>query len=86
MNTCASSHVFFLLAQILFLARCFALPRRDDLTAVLMTLTVRLGSGPVVVAIVHGGYWKNKYNMDNAMADTIAPFLAGEGFISVEIE
>ena len=39
-----------------------------------------------VAVIVHGGFWKNKYAMDSAAIETLAPFLVARGFAAVEVE
>lgn len=39
-----------------------------------------------VVLIIHGGFWRQKYNVDNACIHTVAPALARRGFCAVEVE
>jgi len=39
-----------------------------------------------VVIILHGGYWKNKYGVENSGIGGLAPFFASHGAIAVEIE
>jgi len=39
-----------------------------------------------VVVIVHGGFWKSIYTVDNARQETIAPFMCSQGFIVLDIE
>ena len=40
-----------------------------------------------VVLIIHGGFWKDKYNIDNAAHTTLAPSLAGSGkYVAIEME
>jgi len=39
-----------------------------------------------VAVVVHGGWWKNKFTIDNAAHNTLAPDLVRRGFIAVEIE
>ena len=39
-----------------------------------------------VAVIVHGGFWKNKYAMDSAAIESLAPFLVARGFATVEVE
>jgi acetyl esterase/lipase len=36
--------------------------------------------------IVHGGYWESVWNVDNALIDTLAPFLSSRGHVAVEVE
>ena len=38
------------------------------------------------VLIIHGGFWREKYNISNAAIETIAPALARRGFCAVEVE
>ena len=38
------------------------------------------------MVIVHGGFWKQKYNVDNAAIETLAPWLAQQGVVCVEVE
>ena len=40
----------------------------------------------VVVAVVHGGFWKNKYTVACAAHETLAPHLAARGYGVVEVE
>jgi acetyl esterase/lipase len=39
-----------------------------------------------VYVIIHGGYWESVWNVDNALIDTMAPILAANGHLAVEIE
>lgn len=39
-----------------------------------------------VVVIIHGGFWKQQYNIDGALIDTLAPFFASNGYVACEIE
>ena len=39
-----------------------------------------------MVVIIHGGFWKQQYNIDGALIDTLAPFFASEGFVACELE
>eukprot|EP01065_Artemidia_motanka_P031139 TRINITY_DN37365_c0_g1_i1.p1 TRINITY_DN37365_c0_g1~~TRINITY_DN37365_c0_g1_i1.p1 ORF type:complete len:264 (+),score=74.18 TRINITY_DN37365_c0_g1_i1:58-849(+) len=43
------------------------------------------GGSPVALCI-HGGYWRKKYTIDNALFDTVAPDLAARGFVAVDVE
>eukprot|EP00041_Stephanoeca_diplocostata_P014163 m.254600 g.254600 ORF g.254600 m.254600 type:complete len:302 (-) comp19605_c0_seq2:627-1532(-) len=43
------------------------------------------GGSPLAV-LIHGGYWRNEYSIENACMDTLAPFLCKRGYIVVEIE
>ena len=38
------------------------------------------------VLIIHGGFWREKYNISNAAIETIAPALARRGFCAIEVE
>mmetsp|Transcript_15309 Transcript_15309/g.61577 ORF Transcript_15309/g.61577 Transcript_15309/m.61577 type:complete len:332 (+) Transcript_15309:2-997(+) len=39
------------------------------------------------VVVVHGGFWKNKYTLDNAACGTLAPAIAATGrYVGVEVE
>mmetsp|Transcript_11207 Transcript_11207/g.46793 ORF Transcript_11207/g.46793 Transcript_11207/m.46793 type:complete len:147 (+) Transcript_11207:513-953(+) len=39
-----------------------------------------------VAVLVHGGFWRNKYSIDNACHDTLAPFLCSKGFAVIDSE
>ena len=40
-----------------------------------------------VVVIIHGGFWKNRWNVSNAAHTTLAPSLAASGdYVAVEVE
>lgn len=43
-------------------------------------------SSQAVVVIIHGGFWKQQYNIDNALIHTLAPFFVTEGFAACEVE
>jgi acetyl esterase/lipase len=43
-------------------------------------------SAAPVAIIVHGGFWKKKYGIDNSAIERIAPYLASRGFASFEVE
>ena len=44
------------------------------------------GQKQPVAVIVHGGFWKNKYTVDNAATETLAPFLVARGWCVAEVE
>lgn len=39
-----------------------------------------------VAVILHGGYWKNKYNVHNSAIDSLSPFFLKQGIASCEVE
>ena len=39
-----------------------------------------------VIAIIHGGFWKEKYGVDNSAIDSLCPFFAARGFAVCEVE
>ncbi|CEM27843.1 unnamed protein product [Vitrella brassicaformis CCMP3155] len=39
-----------------------------------------------VCAVIHGGYWKNQYDLDSYCIKNIAPALARRGYAAVEVE
>ena len=41
---------------------------------------------PPVIVIVHGGFWKTKFTVDNAAIECIAPYLVDRGYAAVEVE
>lgn len=43
------------------------------------------GKRPIAV-IIHGGYWRQQYNVDNALIDSLPGFFANEGWWAVMIE
>jgi len=49
-----------------------------------------VGSSHGTVVIIHGGYWKNKFGLDdeygNAGTASLAPFFVQRGFTAVELE
>eukprot|EP01062_Namystynia_karyoxenos_P028628 TRINITY_DN2166_c0_g1_i2.p1 TRINITY_DN2166_c0_g1~~TRINITY_DN2166_c0_g1_i2.p1 ORF type:complete len:305 (+),score=96.22 TRINITY_DN2166_c0_g1_i2:73-915(+) len=47
---------------------------------------VAAGSPAPVALLIHGGYWRQKYTIDNCLFDTIAPDLSRRGFIAVDVE
>jgi len=38
------------------------------------------------VVIVHGGFWKEKFGVDNAAIESLAPDIADRGFVAAEVE
>lgn len=44
------------------------------------------GTTVPVVVIIHGGFWKERWNVDNAMHHDLAPFFAARGAVAVELE
>ena len=38
------------------------------------------------IVIIHGGFFKSKYGIDNAAIDTLAPFLINKNYIVCEVE
>ena len=38
------------------------------------------------VVIIHGGFFKSKYGIDNAAIDTLAPFLVNKNYVVCEVE
>ena len=42
-------------------------------------------SAPVIV-IIHGGFWKQKYSIDNSAIESLAPFFVSQGFAACEVE
>ena len=40
----------------------------------------------VCVVIVHGGFWKSKFGVDNAAIESLAPDLVERGFAAAEVE
>merc|ERR1719272_812533 len=45
-----------------------------------------VGKASPVVVVLHGGFWKNKYNVDNAALDKFPAALKARGFITMEVE
>lgn len=39
-----------------------------------------------VCVIYHGGYFKSCYSLDNSLINTVAPFLASQGWVAIEVE
>jgi acetyl esterase/lipase len=39
-----------------------------------------------VIFLIHGGYWKQCYNLDNSLIDSIPPYFASQGFWCVHLE
>ncbi|KAJ8902951.1 hypothetical protein NDN08_006268 [Rhodosorus marinus] len=39
-----------------------------------------------VAVLVHGGFWRNIYSIDNSCHDTLAPFLCSKGFAVIDSE
>eukprot|EP00756_Hemistasia_phaeocysticola_P051941 Hpha_TRINITY_DN27125_c0_g1::TRINITY_DN27125_c0_g1_i1::g.29322::m.29322 len=48
--------------------------------------TTRGGAAPPVAVCIHGGYWRQKYSIDGALFETVAPDLAKRGFVAVDVE
>lgn len=44
------------------------------------------GSALPLAMVIHGGYWKNMYDIENGAADTLAPALAAAGYAAVDVE
>ncbi|KAJ8599684.1 hypothetical protein CTAYLR_004736 [Chrysophaeum taylorii] len=51
-----------------------------------LRLHVPPGRSLTTIVIVHGGYWKNKYTLDNAAISSLAPALSEAGYAVVEVE
>ena len=47
---------------------------------------VALASPVPVAVIIHGGFWKKKYGIDNSAIEGIAPYLVNKGFAAFEVE
>ncbi len=43
------------------------------------------GSAPVVV-IIHGGFWKQKYSIDNSAIESLSTLFVSQGFAACEVE
>lgn len=39
-----------------------------------------------VVFIIHGGYWRQQYNVDNALIDTLPGLVIAQGWWAVTVE
>ena len=39
-----------------------------------------------VVVIFHGGFWKEKYGLDNAAIETLCPYFVNQGYVVCEVE
>lgn len=39
-----------------------------------------------MVVIIHGGFWKQQYNIDGALINSLAPFFSKAGYVACEIE
>ncbi|KAH8048022.1 prolyl oligopeptidase-like protein [Aureococcus anophagefferens] len=59
---------------------------REHLGANRTSSSTRRAARRVVVAVVHGGFWKNKYTVACAAHETLAPHLAARGYGVVEVE
>ena len=44
------------------------------------------GSSLPVVVIFHGGFWKEKYGIDNAAIETLCPYFVEQGYAVCEVE
>lgn len=38
------------------------------------------------VVVIHGGYWKNQYTLENAGTTSVAPFFLAHGFAAIDLE
>ena len=39
-----------------------------------------------MIVLIHGGFWKHKYSIDNSAIDTLPQFLVAKGYIVYVIE
>jgi acetyl esterase/lipase len=39
-----------------------------------------------LAVIIHGGFWKQKYDIDHALIDSLPPFLQRNGFVVAYLE
>ncbi len=73
------------------LAQCASMSHKSELYFVLnnqfrLSYAEQVKERMPVVVIIHGGFWKQMYELDNSLIDTVAPFCVSNGFVSCEVE